>query len=86
MSAAILTSIILSLLTVVLFYQAQKKITIPVTQKGFSCGKIGFLPNRHMHVSTRGSSANLFEDVNCWCHLSLTQTCFEGQQEEEWIF
>jgi len=33
MSAAILTSIILSLLTVVLFYQAQKKITIPVTQK-----------------------------------------------------
>jgi hypothetical protein len=42
--------------------------------KTLFCGKIGFLPNGHVHVRARVSRANLCADINFWRNLFLTQT------------
>ncbi len=48
-----------------------------------NCGKIGFLSNELTYISTEISGTNLCANINCWRHLSLIQTCFEGWQQEE---
>jgi hypothetical protein len=36
-----------------------------------------------MHIGTEVSSTNLCANINHLCHLLLTQTCFEGYQQED---